>query len=132
MHTLAQSYKAVSLIRPVVATATATGSGVDLLGFLDDAMAIVDFGVLSGTAATNIVTIEGSNDNSAFTVLTTFVAASGTDDAKIASGRVNLTGYRYVRAVATIAGTTPSYAFGVTLLVRAEAGLATLNSLTAA
>lgn len=133
MHKLSESYKAFSLIRPAVKTSTATGTGVDLLGYLDDAVAIVDLGAASDTDATCIVTIQGSNNDSTYTTLTTFVALTATSDNKLACGAVNLFGYRYCRAVATIAGTgTPSFAIGVTLLASAEAGISTLNSLTAA
>lgn len=132
MHKLSESYKAVSLIRPQVATATVTGTGVDLLGYLDDAVAIVNLGAALTTTETCIVTIQGSNDDSSYTTLTTFATLLGTSDNKLACGAVNLFGYRYVRAVATIAGTTPSFAIDVVLMARAEAGISTLNSTTAA
>lgn len=133
MHKLSESYKAFSLIRPTVLGTTSTGTGVDLMGYLDDASAIVNLGAASDTDATCIVTIQGSNDNSTYTTLTTFGTLTATDDNKLACGSVNLAGYRYVRAVATIAGTgTPSFTLDVVLMARAEAGSSSLNSTTAA
>lgn len=132
MHSLSNSYKAFSLIRPQAATATVTGTGVDLAGYLDDALATVNLGAASGTSATCIVTIQGSNDDSSYTTLTTFGTLTDTSDNKLACGRVNLAGYRYVRAVATIAGTTPSFLLDVVLHAQAETGKSDLNSTTAA
>lgn len=132
MHSLVNSYKAFSLIRPQTATSTVTGTGVDLLGYLDDAIATVNLGAASGTSATCIVTIQGSNDDSTYTTVTTFGTLSDTSDNKLACGTVSLVGYRYCRAVATLAGTSPSYLIDVVLHVRAEAGTSTLNSTTAA
>lgn len=133
MHKLSESYKAFSLLRPATRTSTATGTGVDLMGYLDDAVAIVDLGAASDTDATCIVTIQGSNNDSTYTTLTTFGTLTASSDNKLACGAVNLAGYRYVRAVATIAGTgSPSFAIGVVLMANAEAGVSTLNSTTAA
>lgn len=131
---LSKNYKAISLVRPQVATSTVTGTGVDTMGYGDDAIAIVDLGAASGTSATNIVTIQTSPDNSTWTTVTTFATLTDTSDNKIACGRVNLdaASRRYVRALCTIAGTSPSFAFAVSLLIRAEQGSASLNSLTAA
>lgn len=131
MHTLAQMYKAFSLLRPQVATSTQTGTGVDLATYQDDAMAIVNLGAASGTSATCIVTIQGSPDNSAWTTLTTFATLTDTSDNQLAAGRVDLTNYRYARAVATIAGTSPSFAIDVVILARPEVANASVNSLTA-
>lgn len=132
MHTLSQAYKAISLIRPQTATATVTGTGVSIDSYLGDAAAIVDLGAASGTSATCIVTIQGSTDDSTYTTLTTFGTLTDTSDSKLACGQVSLGGYKYVRAVATIAGTSPSFALAVELMIAAEAGSSSLNSTTAA
>lgn len=131
---ISKNYKAISLVRPQVATSTVTGTGVDTLGYADDAMVIVDLGAASGTSATNIITIQTSPDNSTWTTVTTFGTLTDTSDNKIACGRINLdaANRRYVRALCTIAGTSPSFAFSVCLVLRAEQGSASLNSLTAA
>lgn len=132
MQTLAHNYKAFSLIRPQTLTAATSGSGQDLKEYQGDAVAVVDLGAASGTSATCTVTIQGSNDNSNWTTLTTFGTLTDTSDNKLACGRVNFSAYRYVRADIAIGGTSPSFALGVTLLARANAGGSSLNSTTAA
>lgn len=131
---LSKNYKAISLVRPQTATSTVTGTGVDTMGYGDDAAIILDLGAASGTSATLDVVIQTSPNNSTWTTRTTFATLTDTSDNKIACGRLNLdiASARYVRALATIAGTTPSFAFAVSMLVRAEQGSASLNSLTAA
>lgn len=131
---ISKNYKAISLVRPQAATSTVTGTGVDTMGYGDDALVIVDLGAASGTSATNDIVIQTSPDNSTWTTRTTFATLTDTSDNKIAAGKVVLdaASRRYVRALCTIAGTTPSFTFGVSLLIRAEQGSASLNSLTAA
>lgn len=131
---LSKNYKAISLVRPQTATSTVTGSGVDTMGYGDDALVIVDLGAASGTSATNDIVIQTSPDNSTWTTRTTFATLTDTSDNKIAAGKLVLdaASRRYVRAVGTIAGTTPSFTFGVSMLIQAEKGSASLNSLTAA
>ena len=131
---VSKNYKVISLIRPQVATSTVTGTGVDTLGYGDDAMVIVDLGAASGTSATNDIVIQTSADNSTWTTRTTFAQLTGTSDNPLAAGKVVLDGAsrRYVRAVATIAGTSPSFAFAVSLVLEAQLGKSDLNSLTAA
>lgn len=131
---ISKNYKVISLVRPQVATSTVTGTGVDTLGYGDDAMVIVDLGAASGTSATNDIVIQTSADNSTWTTRTTFAQLTGTSDNTLAAGKVVLDGAsrRYVRAVATIAGTSPSFAFAVSLVLEAQLGKSDLNSLTAA
>lgn len=132
---LSELYQAISLIRPQVATSTVTGTGVQIdSGNEDDALAIVNLGAASDTDASCIVTIEGSDAiGGTYTVLTTFATLTATSDNKLAAGAVNLRGYSFVRAKATIAGTgTPSFAIDVVLLVNPLVRKSTLNSLTAA
>lgn len=131
---LSKNYKAISLVRPQTATSTVTGSAVDTMGYGDDALVIVDLGAASGTSATNDIVIQTSPDNSTWTTRTTFATLTDTSDNKIAAGKLVLdaASRRYVRAVGTIAGTTPSFTFGVSMLIEAEKGSASLNSLTAA
>lgn len=131
---LSKNYKYISLIRPQVATSTVTGTGVDTLGYGDDALAILDLGAALTTAETCIVTIQTSPNNSTWTTQTTFATVTGTSDNKCAAGKLVLdaASRRYVRAVATIAGDTPSFAIAVGLVISAEQGSASLNSLTAA
>lgn len=132
MQTLAHNYKAFSLIRPQTLTTGTSGTGVDLKEYNSDAVAVVDLGAASGTSATCTVTIQGSNDNSNWTTLTTFGTLTDTSDNKLACGRVDFSAYRYVRADVAIGGTTPSFTVGVTLLARANIGKSSINSTTAA
>lgn len=131
---LSKNYKVLSLIHAQAATSTVTGTGVDTMGYADDALAILDLGAATGTSPTLDVVIQTSPDNSTWTTRTTFTQLVGTSDNQIAAGKVVLDGAskRYVRAVGTIAGTTPSFTFNVVLLVQAELGKSDLNSLTAA
>lgn len=134
MQDLSKNYKFISLIRPQVATSTVTGTGVDTLGYSDDALVTVDLGAALTTTETCDITIQTSPDNSTWTTRTTFTTLTGTSDNKAAAGKLVLdaASRRYVRAVATIAGTTPSFALAVGLVLQAETGSASLNSLTAA
>jgi len=131
---LSKNYKFFSLIRPQVATSTVTGTGVDTLGYCDDALVTVDLGAALTTSETCIVTVQTSPDNATWTTQTTFATLTGTSDNKAAAGKVVLdaASRRYVRAVATIAGGSPSFAIAVGLVLQAEYGSASLNSLTAA
>jgi hypothetical protein len=132
MHTIQQAYKAISLIRPQTATATVTGTGVSIDSYLGDAAAIVNLGAASGTSATCIVTIQGSADDSTYTTITTFGTLTDTSDNKLACGSVALGGYKYVRAVATLAGTSPSFLLDCVLMIASETASSSLNSTTAA
>lgn len=133
MHNLSESYKVISLIRPQVATSTVTGTGVDIEKYSGDALAIVNLGAALTSDETCIVTIETSDTvGGTYTARLTFGTLTGTSDNKIAAGKVDLAPYKFVRAVATIAGTTPSFAIDVVLLIESEEGSATLNSTTAA
>lgn len=131
---LSKNYKYVSLIRPQVATSTVTGTGVDTMGYGDDAVITLDLGAALTTTETCDVTIQTSPDNATWTTRTTFTQLLGTSDNKCAAGKLVLdaASRRYVRAVATIAGSVPSFALAVGMLIRAEQGSASLNSLTAA
>jgi hypothetical protein len=131
---LSKNYKFVSLIRPQVATSTVTGTGVDTMGYGDDAIITLDLGAALTTTETCDVTIQTSPDNSTWTTRTTFGQLTGTSDNKAAAGKLALdaASRRYVRAVATIAGGSPSFAIAVGMLIQAEQGGASLNSLTAA
>lgn len=131
---ISKRYKYIPLIVPQVATSTVTGTGVDLMGYNDDCIAMVTTGTNLTTTETCDVTIQTSPDNSTWTTRTTFTTILGTDDNESAAGKVVLDGTsrRYVRAVATIAGTTPSFSIAVGILVNGEYQSASLNSLTSA
>lgn len=131
MRTLAQEVSAVNLIAPVVQTSTTTGSGKDVEQYNDDAMAVVNFGTMSGGSPSTVVTIQGSLPGTPSTydqTLLTFVAATATG---LAAGRVNLAGIKNVRAVATQTG-AGNVPISVVILCPTFANTASANSLTAA
>lgn len=138
MHDVDQKYKAYSLIKPSTNTTTVTGTGVDVGSTnLDDAMAVLDVGTVSGTTPTLDVTIQASGTvGGTYTTISTF--GQVTASTKLGAVSVSLEGLagsvdrRFVRAVGTIAGTTPSFAFGVILLARVLVGSASANASTPA
>lgn len=132
MHTLAENYKALSLLKPQSIAATTTGTGVDVEQYGDDAMVVLDLGAQAGTTETLDVTIETSVDGTNYTTALTFAQVDGSaGDNKLAAGKLNLFGIKKVRAVATKSSTGADL-IGVTLLVRSRDGSATLNSTTPA
>lgn len=107
---------------PAVVTATGDGAGVDMKEAELGLFALLSVGVVSGTNPTLDVTLEESDDNSVFTAINDFKTGSPAAFAQRtdtpANGIVSLTfkrSKRFVRAVATITGTTPSFTFGVSL-----------------
>ena len=105
---------------PIVATASANGSGVDTLGY-HDGMLVVTAGVidLASGNETYTFTLEESDDNSSFAAVSgvslTITASAQTKFARIAN--LNTTRKRYLRAVLTAAGTTPSIAYSAHILL---------------
>lgn len=120
MRSVYDAIKALFTIRPVTATSTATGTGVDTFGY-NDAMVALEVGAVSGTSPTLDVKIQDSADNSTFADVTgltfTQVTASNNSQVLRVSGLNTSTRRRYLRAVGTIGGTTPSFAFGVEILL---------------
>lgn len=119
MRKLFDNVKASYSHRPVTATASANGTGVDTQGY-SDAMVVLEVGTVSGTTPTLNVKIQESDDNSSFSDVTgaTFTQVSATGSSQVLRvTELNLVRKRYLRAVATIAGTTPSFAFGTEFLL---------------
>jgi hypothetical protein len=105
------------LFAPAAQTATANGSSVDLKGTanpgLQEHRVHVNVGTTTGTSPTLVVKIQDSPDNSTFTDV-----ASATTTSLTAAGVTDFyfrTANRYVRAVITIGGTTPSFTMAVDL-----------------
>lgn len=138
MYDLFALYKVISLIHPQAAVSTVTGSAVDLgAGYEADALAILDVGTAVDAGATLAVTIKGSSTSGgSYTTITTFTTVLDTDDNKIAAGRVvrALDGSnRFIKAIGTIAGgSSPSFTFSVSLLVKPTVATETLNSVSVA
>ncbi len=111
-----EEIKVLSLFDAAARTASANGSAVDLLGYVNpgvkDMLAYLNVGAVSGTTPTLDLKLQESDDGSTgwtdisgavFTQATS--ATSETIKAKVFK--------RYIRAVATIAGTAPSFTFAV-------------------
>lgn len=113
MRKLVDNVKISYSIAPVVSTASANGTGVDTQGY-SDAMLIVAAGTIDTASGneTYSYSIEHSDDNSSFSAVsgaTTTITASNTTKV-VRLAELNVTIKRYVRAVLTAAGTTPSIA----------------------
>ena len=108
-----------NLLPALTRTASANGTGVDLQGYVNPGRrqmkAYLDTGAVSGTTPTQDVKIQESADDSTFTDISgaTF-AQQMTTGSEAIHFRTNK---RYVRAVPTIAGTSPSFTSGCYLLV---------------
>lgn len=101
------------LFAALARTATANGTGVDLKGYINpggrEMKAFLDVGAVSGTPTLD-VKIQDSPDNSVFTDISGATFAQKT---AVGSEAIHFrTNQRYVRAVATIGGGTPSLTFG--------------------
>lgn len=94
---------------PAARTSTATGTGVDLIGY-DSAMVVVSFGAY--TDGTHTPSVQHSVDGSTYTTCAVS-DLDGTLSAVSSSGGANTTqivgyigSYRYLRVVMTISGAT--------------------------
>lgn len=105
-----------SSFAPAARTSTANGTGVDLQGAAD-VLVVLNNGTTSGTSPTLDVKIQDSADNSTFADVTgltfTQVTAALTNPVTLQVDPRAVR--RYIRAVATIGGTTPSFACSVSV-----------------
>lgn len=118
MRSVYDAIKSVFMLRPQAATSTQTGSAIDTLGY-NSASVALEVGAVSGTSPTLDVAIEESADGSTgWTNVASFtqVTASNNSQVKRVDG-LGTSRKRYLRAVATIAGTSPSFALSVNILV---------------
>lgn len=98
-------------------TGSVTGSAKDLGAILpQQVMGVLDAKSLGGDSDETLdVIIEGSDDGSTWVTAGTF--AQHTQPVAAVLERINITkNYRQYRAVATLAGATPDFAFGVYLV----------------
>lgn len=135
MHKLSENYKVVELL-PIqdITSATATnGTGVDCIKMADDLVAIVQLGAMTGTHTCDVKMQESDASGSGYADIAgaTFTQTDADSDNTIASIGFKRT-KRYVRAVVTTAGTVTANEIGISGLIRANEGKATLNSATAA
>ncbi len=111
MRDIKNNLDGVSSIDPASITATTNGSGIDLRDF-DGAMVVFQAGTADTGSGneTYAPSVEESDDNSSFSA----VAASDLEGAlsNMTANSAQRVGYkgaqRYVRAVLTLGGTTPS------------------------
>lgn len=108
---------------PATRTASGNGTGVDCKDYDGQVFAVCSTGAVSGTTPTLNWTLEESTDDSTYTAL----ALVGTAAAQVtASNNIQVLQAtrtkRYVRAVATIGGTTPSFASEAFLLLQKKFG----------
>jgi len=127
IHNLGTKTTLGSLLPTLSRTANANGTGFDLQGSNDaegDAVVILDCGAATaGTNPTN-VKLQDSADNTTFTDITgaTFTQVTSTASQQKLSFNANDVN-RYVRAVATIGGTSsPAFTASVTLLFSKKYG----------
>lgn len=111
--------KPIQLLVPLTRTSTASGTAVDISKYEGIASAVISLGAALTTTETCIVTIETSDTSGGtFTVVATAPTLTGTSDNTVIDLPVDLrSAKKWIRATATIAGTTPSFDIGVLLLV---------------
>ena len=118
-HLLNALSQAVGLVLAAAArrTSTLTGTGIDVLAYEGVALVVLNASAGTGTTPTLDVKLQHSDDNStyadvtggAFTQVTDVAGSAGVQVKKISVSDLK----RYVRAIGTIAGTTPSFDFAV-------------------
>lgn len=109
MRSVYDAIKSLFLVRPVRATSTVTGTGIDTMGY-NDAMITLEVGTVSGTSPTLDGKIQESDVlGSGYVDLAgaTFTQVTASNNTQ----KIRLTGKtkRYIRFVGTIAGTSPSF-----------------------
>ena len=120
MRSVYDAIKALFTFRPNALTATANGTAVDALGY-NSLAAALEVGTVSGTSPTLDVKLQESDTSGGtYTDISgaafTQVTASNNSQILRVEG-LGTSRKRFIRAVATIAGTTPSFAFGCELLL---------------
>ena len=127
IHNLGSKTYVGSLLGADSRTATANGSSFDLQGSNDaegEAIVILDSEAGSGTSPTLDVKLQESSDDSTWSDISgatfTQVTDGGAGFEKI-SINTNDT-ERYLRAVATLGGTSPVFVFGVSLVYSKKYG----------
>ena len=118
-HLLNALAQAVGFVLAAAArrTSTLTGTGIDVLHYEGVALIVLNASAGTGTTPTLDVKLQHSDDNSTFADVTGAAFTQVTDvggTAGVQVLKVNVSNLkRYLRVVGTIAGTTPSFDFGV-------------------
>jgi hypothetical protein len=121
-------FTSTQVVDPAAATSTVTSSSHDCRDCGPDVYVIASLGAATGTSPTCDVKLQESrNENSAdpeaadaWSDITgaTLTQMTGTSDNTLFTGQFHNRKERYVRAVATIAGTSPSFLLGIILMSR--------------
>lgn len=118
-HLLNALAQAVGLVLAAAArrTSSLTGTGIDVLTYEGVALVVLNASAGTGTNPTLDVKLQHSDDDSTYEDVTGGAFTQVTDvagSAGVQVKRINVSDLkRYVRAIGTIAGTTPSFDFGV-------------------
>jgi len=98
-------------------TSTLTGTGIDVLDYEGVALVVLNASAGTGTDPALDVKLQHSDDDSTYADVTDAAFTQVTDvagSAGVQVKRINVSDFkRYVRVIGTIAGTTPSFDFGV-------------------
>ena len=107
-------------------TSTLTGTRIDVLEYEGVALVLLNASAGTGTTPTLDVKLQHSDDDSTYEDITSGTFSQVTDAAETAGVKVmklNVSDLkRYLRIVGTIAGTTPSFDFGVEFVGITKAG----------
>jgi hypothetical protein len=116
LNALAQA-TGVELASAASRTSTLTGTGIDVLEYEGVALVLLNASAGTGTSPTLDVKLQHSDDDSTYEDVTNGTFSQVTDAAETAGVKVmklNVSDLkRYLRVIGTIAGTTPSFDFGV-------------------
>lgn len=125
LNALAQA-TGVELAPAASRTSTLTGTGIDVLEYEGVALVLLNASAGTGTSPTLDVKLQHSGDDSTYEDVTSGTFSQVTDAAETAGVKVmklNVSDLkRYLRIVGTIAGTTPSFDFGVEFVGITKAG----------
>jgi hypothetical protein len=115
---------AIALIPSAAVTADGNGTGVDLLGYTGEVVAVLNCGAATaGTNPTMDISFEDSANDSSFAVLSPALAFTQvTTVASVQTVRIDTRAVRrYIRAVKDIGGTNnPSFPVSVTLVAQKQ------------
>lgn len=116
LNALAQA-TGVELAPAASRTSTLTGTGIDVLEYEGVALVLLNASAGTGTNPTLDVKLQHSDDDSTYEDVNSGTFSQVTDAAESAGVKVmklNVSDLkRYLRVIGTIAGTTPSFDFGV-------------------
>ena len=125
LNALAQA-TGVELAPAASRTSTLTGAGIDVLDYEGVGLIMLNASAGTGTNPTLDVKLQHSDDDSTYEDVTSGTFSQVTDAAETAGVKVmklNVSDLkRYLRVVGTIAGTTPSFDFGVEFVGITKAG----------